>query len=149
MKDNLIICTRCGSDACYHQKMGADYTVDLCYGCGFTTNSLMVEKSEFLKEQLEVLPELYKDLIFKDSEEKYWIPSSLNIPDKGMIFANGENIKKWTWTAVKAISLSEAEISKFPEGTTHKMDMKNAQHYDERDYIEALDYINMFNTTPE
>ena len=35
----------------------------MCYGCGFTTNTLMTEDSEFLEEQLEVLPEIYKDLV--------------------------------------------------------------------------------------
>ena len=59
-------------------------------------------------------------------------------------YVNGTFIKDWKWTAVKAIPLLEEETTKFPEGTTYKMDMKNAQHFSERDYIEALDYINMF-----
>lgn len=147
MKDNLITCTRCGSDACYTQDMGADYILELCYGCGFTTNNLMKEDSEFLAEQLEVLPELYKDLIFKDKEGKHWIPSSVNNPTVGMVFANGSTVKDWKWTAVKAIPLLEGDLDKFPEDTTHKMDMGNAKNFDERDYIEALDYIGLFNPT--
>ena len=38
----------------------------MCYGCGFTTNTLMTKDSEFLEEQLEVLPEIYKDLVLVD-----------------------------------------------------------------------------------
>ena len=67
-KDNLGICSRCGSDACYETDLGADYKVHMCYGCGFTTNTLMTEDSKFLEEQLEVLPELYKDLAWTDPE---------------------------------------------------------------------------------
>jgi len=144
LKDNLTVCSRCGSDACYEQDMGADYIISLCYGCGFTTNTLMHSGSEFLNEQLEALPKLYKDLTYIDNEGYYWIPSTTNLPDKGMVYVNGTFIKDWKWTAVKAIPLLEEEITKFPEGTTYKMDMKNAQHFSERDYIEALDYINMF-----
>ena len=50
-KDKLTICPRCGSDACYEQELGADYKIHQCYGCGFTTNTLMIENSEFLDEE--------------------------------------------------------------------------------------------------
>ena len=143
-KDKLTNCPRCGSDACYTQNMGSSYALELCYGCGFTTNTLMKEDSEFLSEQLEVLPELYKDLTFVDSKNYHWIPNTVNIPDKGMVYVNGTTTDNWKWTAVKAIPLLEEETSKFPEGTTHKMDMKNAEHFSERDYMEALDYIGIF-----
>lgn len=145
MKDTLTICDRCGSNACYVQHLGENYTIKLCYGCGFTTNSLMTKDSEFLQEQLEILPELYKDLVFEDKNGQYWMPSYTKIEDKGMIFVNGKDTSNWKWTAVKAIPISEDELNKFPEGTTHKMDMETSQHYDERDYMEALDYIGVFN----
>ena len=147
MKDSLIKCARCGSDACYHQTVNKTYSIDFCYGCGFTTNSLMTEDSEFLTEQIEVLPELYKDLTFKDDKGNHWIPSTMNITDKGMIFANGKTSEEWMWTAVKAIPLLEEELDNFPDGSTHKMDMKNAKHFRERDFMEALDYIGLFNPT--
>lgn len=146
MKDSLVICNKCGSDACYEQYLGENYKIQLCYGCGFTTNSLMTTSSEFLQEQLETLPELYKDLVFKDSNEQYWMPSYTKIEDKGMIFANGKDTLNWKWTSVKSTPIPLEEMDKFPEGTTHKMDMKTAQHYDERDYMEALDYIGVFNS---
>ena len=133
--DKLTVCPRCGSDACYEQEMGADYSIKLCYGCGFTTNTLMHSESKFLQEQIEVLPELYKDLIYTDPEGLKWIPSATNNPEKGMVYANGNNPNDWKWAAVKAISSEE---------NTHKMDMKNLKHFNERDYMEALDYIGMF-----
>jgi len=143
-KDNLGICPRCGSDACYENNLGADYKVYMCYGCGFTTNTLMTEDSEFLEEQLEVLPEVYKDLVYVDDESLNWIPSTISLPEKGMIFVNGTSADKWNWSSVPAKELTEEELPNFPEGSTHKMDMKKVKHFDERDFIEAMDYIGMF-----
>jgi hypothetical protein len=54
----------------------------MCYGCGFTTNTLMTEDSEFLEEQLEVLPEIYKDLIYIDDEGLNWDPFYYKSPRK-------------------------------------------------------------------
>ena len=135
--DKLTICARCGSDACYEQDMGADYIISLCYGCGFTTNTLMQSESKFLEEQIEVLPELYKDLIYIDDKGLNWMPSATNNPEKGMVYADGKNAQKWRWAAVKAIPNEEG---------TPKMDMKNLKHFNERDYMEALDYIGLFKT---
>jgi len=143
-KDDLGICPRCESDACYENNLGADYKVYMCYGCGFTTNTLMTEDSEFLEEQLEVLPELYKDLVYIDDDGLNWIPSTISIPEKGMIFINGKSPEKWNWSSVPAKELTKEELPNFPEGSTHKMDMKNVKHFDERNFIEAMDYIDMF-----
>lgn len=147
-KDNLGVCSRCGSDACYEQDLGANYKVYMCYGCGFTTNTLMTEDSEFLEEQLDVLPEIYKDLLYTDDKGLNWIPSTINLPEKGMIFINSTTTEGWEWSACPAKELTEEELSKFPEGTTHKMDMKSVKHFNERDFIEAIDYIGLF-TNPE
>ena len=63
--DNLIVCTRCGSDACYVEEVNQDIKTYFCYGCGFQTNSLMKEGETFYEEQAFILPELYKDLFSK------------------------------------------------------------------------------------
>ena len=143
-KDNLNICPRCGSDACYHTDMGANYQIDMCYGCGFTTNTLMTKESGFLEEQLEVLPEIYKDLVYEDESGKHWMPSTINNPEQGMIFVDGTSINDWKWAACTAVKLTEEELPRFPEGSTHKMDMSTVKRFDERDFIEALDYIGVF-----
>jgi hypothetical protein len=135
LKDKLTTCTRCGSDACYEQDMGANYVISLCYGCGFTTNTLMHTNSKFLEEQLEVLPELYKDLIYTDLKGLKWVPSATNNPEKGMVYADGKNANDWQWAAVKSAPSEEG---------TYKMDMANLKHFTERNYMEALEYIGMF-----
>jgi len=145
--DNLIICARCGSDACYVDEVNQDIKTYFCYGCGFQTNSLMKDGDVFYERQLEVLPELYKDLLNKDDDGHIWMPSTVNIPTQGMIFANGSSLSDWGWAAVKAVPVLEEEKEKYPilgkEGQYYewRMDMTTLQMFPERDFIEALSYI--------
>ena len=145
--DNLIICTRCGSDACYVDEVNQDIKTYFCYGCGFQTNSLMKDGDVFYERQLEILPELYKDLLNKDDDGHIWMPSTVNIPTQGMIFANGSSLSDWGWAAVKAVPVLEEEKEKYPilgkEGQYYewRMDMTTLQMFPERDFIEALSYI--------
>jgi hypothetical protein len=145
--DNLIVCTRCGSDACYVEEVNQDIKTYFCYGCGFQTNSLMKEGETFYEEQVSILPELYKDLFNKDENELVWMPSMVNIPDKGMIFANGPSKEDWGWAAVKAVKVTEEEKTKYPipgkkdQYYEWRMDMTTLQMFPEREFIEALSYI--------
>jgi hypothetical protein len=116
--------------------------------CGFWTNSFMTEDHEFYMQQMETLPELYKDLAWKDPKTGLvWLPNTINNPEEGMIFANGSDISNWKWAAVKAIKIPKKEQKNHPipgkpgEFMKFKMDMKNMQLFEERDYIEALSYI--------
>ncbi len=145
--DNLINCSRCGSDACYVEEVNQDIKTYFCYGCGFQTNSLLKEGEIFYEEQLKILPELYKDLLSKDDNGIVWMPTTINLPQQGMIFANGNNSENWMWSAVKAVPVLEEEKTKYPiPGQPGKyyewrMDMTTISHFPERDYMEALSYI--------
>jgi hypothetical protein len=145
--DNLINCPRCESDACYVDEVNQDIKTYLCYGCGFQTNSLMKEDEEFYNEQLLSLPELYKDLIYTDENKLNWFPSAVNVPNQGMVFANGSSQSDWKWSAVKAVPVTEEEKTKYPipgkEGKYYewRMDMTTISSYSERDYMDALSYI--------
>ena len=142
--DNLTTCDRCGSDACYVQEVNQDVKLYFCYGCGFQANTAMKRDSEFLQQQMEILPELYKELMGEDENGTIWMPSVVNIPDKGMVFADGTNNQNWRWAAVKATLMSEEEKTKFKEKGKeydYKMDMTTITHYPERDFMEALSYI--------
>lgn len=147
--DNLIICGHCGSDACYIEEITSEIKTQFCYGCGFQTNSLMKEGEEFLKEQKEVLPELYKDLFFTDEEGQIWLPSTINVPTNGMVFANGNNAQNWMWSAVKAVAVTEEEKTKYPipgkkdEYYERRMDMTTIAHFPEKEFMEALSYIGL------
>lgn len=149
--DNMITCPRCGSDACYVQEVNHEIKNYQCYGCGFITNSLLKKDSKFFEEQMELLPNLYKELMGEDEEGKVWMPSTINLPEKGMIFANGTSSENWKWGAVKAIKVSKENKEKYPipgksgEFYKYRMDMETIQEFEEKDYIEALDYIGIFN----
>tara|TARA_R110001592_G_scaffold15590_3_gene67691 strand:- start:1978 stop:2421 length:444 start_codon:yes stop_codon:yes gene_type:complete len=139
--DELKECTRCGSDACYSQEVTKDITIEMCYGCGFQHNSLMKKDSEFLKEQMEILPELYKELLDEEEENgKIWMPSTINVEAKGMVFANGTSRDEWTWSSVKTIPVTKEEEEKY-KGAKHRADMTTLRHFKERDFIGALSYI--------
>ena len=148
MKDNLTICPKCGSDACYVQEVNHEIKNYMCYGCGFITNSLMKKGEEFFESQMETLPELYKELMGEDEDTGLiWMPNTINLPNKGMVFADGKNGSNWAWAAVKAIPMPKEEQEKFKaKGKNYKfkMDMENIKHYPEGDFMEALEYIGVF-----
>tara|TARA_R110002020_G_scaffold2117_3_gene9627 strand:+ start:4134 stop:4592 length:459 start_codon:yes stop_codon:yes gene_type:complete len=146
--DSLTICPKCGSDACYKQEVNENITNYMCCGCGFISNTLMRDGEEYWEQQLISLPELYKDLIYKDKSDQYWIPNTVNIPELGMVFVNGANIENWSWSAVKAIEVVDGEKEKYPipgkpnEFYKHRMDMENLKSFPkERGYMDALLYI--------
>ena len=145
--DNLTICNHCGSDACYVVENSPTVKTYSCFGCGFTTNSLMKEGDDFYNQQLEVLPELYKDVMFKDKEGMNWMPTTINIPDQGMVFYNGTTKENAKWAAVKAVKVLEEEKEKYPkknkpgEFYEYRMDMSTIQSFEMKDFMEALSFI--------
>lgn len=141
--DKLIECKRCGGNACYEQTVNEQITTWLCWGCGFTTSTLMIEGSEVVTQALETSPELYKDLMHKDKDGRSWLPSTLTLPNKGMVFVDGTGKSNWKWAAVNAIPLQEGDKKITPD-QTHKMDMKNVKHFEQKDFMDAADHIGMF-----
>jgi uncharacterized Zn finger protein len=127
MKESLIDCPRCGGNAC-HEVSNDRLTVWSCFGCGFTSNSTLTK--EKLEEVESVVPQLYKDLRFQDKKGLYWYPSTVILEDKSMVFADGRNKNEWTWAAVQS-----------KEG---KADMETIKYFEEKEFIEALDYIDFF-----
>jgi hypothetical protein len=139
--DELKECSRCGSDACYVQEVTKEITLEMCYGCGFISNSLMKHGSEFFKQQMEVLPELYKALLDEEEDTgKIWMPSTINVEDKGIVFADGTGRDNWKWGAAKSIPVLEEEKEKY-KGKNYRADMSTIKHFEERDFMEALSYI--------
>ena len=87
-----------GSNACYEQTFqqdGKDVTTWMCFGSGFTTSTLMEKDSVIVKNTLETSPELYKDLMHVDKNNRVWFPSTITLPAKGMVFADGTDKDNW------------------------------------------------------
>lgn len=127
MKELLTVCPRCGGNAC-HEASNEKFTVWSCFGCGFTANSTTIDEN---LENIEgVMPQLYIDLKFKDDKNYNWYPSTVILEDKSMVFADGKSIEDWKWAGVKS--------------KNGKADMTTIKHFDEKDFMEALDYIGFF-----
>lgn len=127
MKETLSICPRCGGNAC-HEASNDRLTVWSCFGCGFTSNSTLVEDN--LETTESVIPQLYKDLKFKDENNHYWYPSTVILEDKSMVFADGKSKNDWKWAGVQS--------------KDEKADMSTVKYFEEKDFMEALDYIGFF-----
>jgi hypothetical protein len=146
--EEIINCPKSGGDLCYKVQVAPEIYNYMSLSCGFWTNSFMTEGHEFYMQQMETLPELYKDLAWTDPQTGLiWLPNTINNPDQGMVFANGNGVSNWKWAAVKAIEIPKKDQKNHPipgkpgEFMKFKMDMKNMQLFEERDYIEALSYI--------
>jgi hypothetical protein len=147
MNDNLIVCKHCGSDACYVTENSDIIKTYSCFGCGYTSNSLMKEGEEFYAQQLEVLPEIYKDVMFKDEDGLMWMPTTINLPQQGMVFYNGTTKENAKWAAVKAVKVKETEKEKYPiknkpgEFYEWRMDMTTMKAFEQKEFIEALSFV--------
>jgi hypothetical protein len=146
--EEIINCPKSGGDLCYKVQVAPEIYNYLSISCGFWTNSFMTEDHEFYIQQMETLPELYKDLAWTDPKTGLiWLPNTINVEDKGMVFANGTDASNWRWAAVKEIELLEEEQKNHPipgkpgQFMKYRMDMKNMKTFEERDYMEALSYI--------
>ena len=146
MEEKMIDCPHCGGNACYEQVVTEEVKTNFCFGCGFTTSTIMVEGTKPVLDALETSPELYKDLMFIDEDKKVWFPATVTLPEKGMVFLDGTDKKNWKWAAVKAIEISEEEKKEknFPKDQQYKMDMKNIKHFEQREYMDACDHIGFF-----
>jgi hypothetical protein len=86
----------------------------------------------------------------EDEEGKIWMPSMVNLPKQGMVFANGRNADDWKWGAVKAVKVEDEDKLKYPipgkkdQYYEYRMDMETLKEFKEEDYMEALDYIGVF-----
>lgn len=128
--DNLVICKRCESNACYETQVSPTVKTWNCLGCGYWTNSVLKEDSNFWKEQLEILPNLYKELAGEDENGNIWIPSYTVEKDKGVVFMNGTRADNAKWAAVKAEDMKDG-----------KWKEEKIAYFEERDYMDALSYI--------
>ena len=83
------------------------------------------------------------------------MPSAVNHPDKGMVYADGKTSEEWNWTAVKVTPIPEADRERYPipgkpgEYYENKMDTSTSKQFIERDFIEALDYIGVFENSEQ
>jgi len=147
--DEIIMCPMKGG-ICYVTQVSPDVKNYMSLSSGFWTNSLMTKDSQFYKEQILALPDLYKDCMWEDKETGLtWLPTTINNPDHGMVFLNGIDKDNTKWAAVKSIPVKDEEKSKYPikgkpgQFYERRMDMDNLKNFEMNDFIEALDYVGL------
>jgi hypothetical protein len=147
--EKLTICKHCGSDAAIETQLDEQNKAWLCYTCGFSTSTYHVSGSVLINKADENCPQLYKDLKFTDDTNLVWYPSTLNSPDKGMVFLDGTHIDSYQWSAVLATDVTKEEQHKFPipgqKGKFYnkKMDMTTLKSFNKNEFMDALEYTNM------
>ena len=148
IKDNLVI-GPFGGDACYEQKFeqnGEQITTWLDFGSGFTSSTQLKKGSKLVEDTKATSPELYRDLLFEDKEDRVWVPATITLPAKGMVFIDGTNKDDWKWSAVKAIEITEEDrkLKQYPADQDYRMDMANASQFDQKGFMDALEVIGFF-----
>jgi len=145
-----------GSNACYERTIVDGNTNDtittwLCFGSGFTSSTLMTKNSPAVQNALASSPELYKDLMHEDNKGRIWLPATITLPEKGMVFIDGTDKDNWNWTAVDSVTITEEDRKKnnYPADQTVRVDMQNKRVYNKRDFMEALESIGFFSLPPE
>jgi hypothetical protein len=148
--DKLIKCPCCGSDACSKSTIAPLLDVSLCWTCGFTTNTQLIDGSKFEEENYGITAEIIKDL--KQVHDNFaWYPKIINLQEKGMVFPEwNKRSQDWYWAAVKAILVTEEEKEKYPNPTKpgefykFRMDMKNIKRFNKLEFMDAAEEIGMF-----
>ena len=145
-----------GSNACYERTIVDGNTNDtittwLCFGSGFTTSTVMTKGSAAVNNAIESSPELYRDLLHEDKNGRVWLPATITLPTKGMVFIDGTDKDNWRWTAVDSVNITEEDrkTSNFPADQTIRMDMKNKRIYNKDDFMDALESIGFFTPPAE
>lgn len=140
-QDNLVKCSHCEAEMCY-QYNHPSYIQWMCFNCGYGSTSHMVQDSDFVKASKETLPELIKDLEFTDKDGFVWYPSTINVPEKGILFPNGGTKETWYWTVAPLVPIKEEEKERFPKDQTHKVDLSNMEHFLQESFASAVVKLN-------
>ena len=141
MEDNLVKCNHCGAEMCYEYH-NPQFIQWMCFNCGYGSTSHMVKDSDFVKSSREVLPELIKDLEFIDEDEFVWYPSTINVPEKGILFPNGTSKDNWQWSVAPLTLIKDEEKAKFPKNQTHKVDLAGMEYFPKESYALAVTRLN-------
>ena len=137
-----INCPVCKSKNCF-ESTEKDITSYLCLRCGYTSNSLLKQDSESLEKILATTPKLAKDLQRYDfTRELYWIPTVINMGDRGIIYPEG-TADSWKWKYAKVTDVPKESQKDYPipgkdgEYYTTMLDVENAEEFKSTEFLQA------------
>ena len=144
-----VTCPHCGGSNCFIEEY-EDVESHLCMDCGYTTTSLNIEGSVQMVDWESALPELVKVIKWVDPQTKLiWLPSTLNVPQKGIVFPDGITAQDWKWRSAPVVSVSKEEQKKYPipgkpgEFYKTKIDFSKSQLFDQSEFQNACKHIGL------
>jgi len=136
--ESKIKCPVCKSKAqCFDEYVVEDnFHSYLCFKCGYTSNSKFTYGSDELLSSLEASPQLIVELQIADWERDIvWIPSVLNMGEKGIIFPEG-TYEDWSWKYAKVVDIPEEDREKY-NGEEKRLDVESANIYGQHEFLKA------------
>ena len=136
--ESKIKCPVCKSKAqCFDEYVVEDnFHSYLCFQCGYTSNSKFKYGSDELLSSLEASPKLIIELQIADWERDIvWIPSVLNMGEKGIIFPEG-TYEDWSWKYAKVVDIPEEERVNY-DGQEKRLDVESANIYGQHEFLKA------------
>ena len=136
--ESKIKCPVCKSKAqCFDEYVVEDnFHSYLCFRCGYTSNSKFKYGSDELLSSFEASPKLIIELQIADWERDIvWIPSVLNMGEKGIIFPEG-TYEDWSWKYAKVVDILEEERVNY-DGQKKRLDVESANIYGQHEFLKA------------
>ena len=140
--ETKISCPVCKSKNCF-ESVEKDVTSYLCLSCGYTSNSLLKQDSDTLEEVMVTTPQLVKDLqIYDFTREIYWLPTVINMGDRGIIYPEGTT-DSWKWKYASVVDVPKESQKDYPipgkddEYYTTMLDVENAEEFESTEFLEA------------
>ena len=141
----LKFCPVCGESKLEHEE-----TTSLCMSCGFMSSKGYNQTAQV--EAFErTMPKLVVALRFLDRVTgQYWFPIIINIPDIGILFPDGTNVKDWYWSFARSIPIPLFERPKYPISTKpgefyeRKLDIEHAEVFNKMKFSDAFNRIMNF-----
>ena len=140
--ETKIECPVCKSKNCF-ESIDKGVTSYLCLRCGYTSNSLLKQGSDSLEKIMKTTPQLAKDLqVYDYTREIYWIPTVINMGDRGIIYPEGTT-GNWKWRYAKVVDISEELQNDYPipgtdgEYYTTMLDVENAEEFKSTEFLKA------------
>ena len=144
MADQFTTCRKCGSPLCYERHSESIIFWD-CLQCGYSTNTLLLVNTEAVLSYQSMVPRLFQDIKYVDSDGLVWFPTTVTKEGVGIIFPDGTSKDNWRWAVARHVPVEEAEKERFKkkDGTYHKYktDMKNVLHFDKEYFSKALESL--------
>lgn len=132
---------------CNYTEVLKEKNVQICMKCGFQTISTYTIDSQQIESMKKTAPMIIKKLMFFDKKlQQYWVPTIINIQNKGMVFPEG-NENNWKWVFSPYIPIPVLERINYPiegkedEFYEYRLGIEESEYFDKFDFISVAKKI--------